>query len=579
MIRSRFGRSSFALALVVTAFAGQAFAQDQAAIEKLVQMNKKALDDYDTLEWDGAKKTLLDALVAGKKAGLENHPVMARTYVHLGAVYITGFKNRDKAIQSFNRALEIDPAIQLSKGIATSDVMEAFNAAKRERGGGGGGGETAAPPPGKKRKGPVMEGSDEGAAAPPKKRPPREEKSSTSDDDSEEKDLPVKIQALDCPNEDEAIIDKPATLRCAVAPNLPVAKVFLMYQEPGKEEYTELEMKKSPKGWWVGKVPKKAVTGKSVKYYFEGRNAAGKAVVRNGEVESPNFLLVMEEDAYREAKKKRGSESLGEDVENPLDVAEGPVKQSTLGGHRGDVGLDVRFGKRKWWIGLTGGSGFGYAKGNGLEAVNNSPETTVPAGTPPACGQGSGFHDLSACFQPGGAWAGYFHISPEVGFMLTPNIALSVEGRFQYIPQDPKFKRFAATGAISGLLKLMFYTQQRQLRFYGGPIIGGGEGFRFVVKPGSGITEPSDPLYSVRDFTDTVKAGPLIAGGGGGLNFEASKHVSVVVEAHALAGFPTFGFVLDGNVGLQFNFYSETEISGPSGSGRYVPKEEDEEPK
>ena len=55
-------------------------------------------------------------------------------------------------------------------------------------------------------------------------------------------------------------------------------------QEPGKEEYTDLEMKKSPKGWWVGKVPKKAVTGKSVKYYFEGRNAAGKAVVRNGEV-------------------------------------------------------------------------------------------------------------------------------------------------------------------------------------------------------------------------------------------------------------------------------------------------------
>src|SRR4029079_6568776 len=167
----------------LTVFAGRAVAQDQAAIEKLVQMNKKALDDYDTLEWDAAKKTLLDALVAGKKAGVENHPVMAWTYVHLGAVYITGFKNRDKAIQSFNRALEIDPAIQLSKGIATSDVMEAFNRAKRERGGGGGGGgETAAPPPGKKRKGPVMEGSDEAAAAPPKKRAPREEKSSTSDD-------------------------------------------------------------------------------------------------------------------------------------------------------------------------------------------------------------------------------------------------------------------------------------------------------------------------------------------------------------------------------------------------------------
>jgi hypothetical protein len=572
MTRSRHGLS-FALALAVCAYASQAFAQDQAAIDKLVQMNKKALDDYDTLEWDAAKKTLLDALVAGKKAGLDNHPVMARTYVHLGAVYITGFKNRDKAIQSFSRALEIDPGIQLSKGIATTEVNEAFSTAKRERGGGG----EAAPPPGKKRKGPVMEGSDEAAAAPARKRPPREEKSSTSDDDSEEKDLPVKIQALDCPNEDEAIIDRPATLRCAVAPNLPVAKVFLLYQEPGKEEYTELEMKKSPKGWWVGKIPKKAVTGKSVKYYFEGRNAAGKAVVRNGELESPNFLLVMEEDAYREAKKKR-DENLGEDVENPLDVAEGPVRQSRLGAHREDVGLDVRFGKRKWWIGIGAGSGFGYAKGNGLEAVNNSPETTVPAGTPAMCGQGSGFHDLSACFQPGGAWAGFFHLAPEVGFMLTPNVALSVEGRLQYIPQDPKFSHYAARGAISGLAKLMRYTKQSQLRFFGTVLAGGGEGFRFIVKPGSGVTDSNDPLYGVRDFKDTVKAGPVVAGVGGGLYFEATRRASIVVEAHALAGFPTFGIVLDGNVALQINFYGESG-SEALPAGRYVPKEEDEEPK
>ena len=124
-------------------FAGRAAAQEQAAIDKLVQMNKKALDDYDTLEWDTAKKTLLDALVAGKKAGLENHPVMARTYVHLGAVYITGFKNRDKAIQSFIRALEIDPGIQLSKGIATARGER--RVLRGQAGAGRGRGRTAAP--------------------------------------------------------------------------------------------------------------------------------------------------------------------------------------------------------------------------------------------------------------------------------------------------------------------------------------------------------------------------------------------------------------------------------------------------
>ena len=141
-----------AVATAAMLAAGTVSAQDQQAIvEKLVQMNKKALDDYDTLDWDAAKKTLLDALMTGKKAGLDNHPVMARTYVHLGAVYI-GLKNRDKAIQSFARALEIDAAIQLSKGIATSEVNDAFNEAKRKGGGGGGGGDSA-PPPSKRKRG------------------------------------------------------------------------------------------------------------------------------------------------------------------------------------------------------------------------------------------------------------------------------------------------------------------------------------------------------------------------------------------------------------------------------------------
>ena len=569
MIRPRLGRSSFtfafpvalAIAFAITVLAGPAAAQEQAAIDKIVQMNKKALDDYDTLEWDSAKKTLLDALVAGKKAGLENHPVMARTYVHLGAVYITGFKNRDKALQSFTRALEIDPAIQLSKGIATSEVNDAFSEAKRSRGGGG-----DAPPPAKKtRKGPVMDNGD-GEPAPRKKAPP---KSSTQDDDSEEKDLPVKIQALDCPNADEAILDRPATLRCAVAPNLPVAKVFLMYKEAGKEEYTELQMTKSPKGWYVAKIPKKAVTGKSLPYYFEGRNAAGNPVVRNGETGSPNLLLLMEEEQYKAMKEKKGDAlGTGEDTENPLEEEEGPKKQGALGYRDKSLeGLDVRFGKRKWWFGIGVGSGFGFAKGDGLEAVNRSPDPN--------------FHNLSQVFGAGTSWAGLGHLAPELGVMLTPNIGLSLEGRFQYIPQPAKYARFTSQGAISGLAKLMVYTKQSRVRFFGSAIFGGGEGFRFGVKPAADVNcngANPDPLCPVKDFQDTVRGGPLIGGVGLGLYYEATRRVSLVLEAHALAGFPIFSVVVDGNLALQFNFYA-----GGGGEalppGRYVPKEEDEEPK
>src|SRR5450432_3678883 len=98
MTRSKYvvlGPMALVCAVAVVLSAHPARAEDQAAVDKLVQMNKKALGDYDTLEWDAAKRILLDALVAGKKAGLESHPVMGRTYIHLGAVYITGFHNRE----------------------------------------------------------------------------------------------------------------------------------------------------------------------------------------------------------------------------------------------------------------------------------------------------------------------------------------------------------------------------------------------------------------------------------------------------------------------------------------------------
>jgi hypothetical protein len=527
---------SLACAGAVVLPSGRALAEDQAAVDKLVQLNKKALEDYDTLEWDSAKKRLLDALVAGKKAGLDNHPVMARTYVHLGAVYLTGFKDRAKAMQSFARALEIDPTIQLSKGIETADVTAAFAEAQRKAGGGGdNAGDDNAPAPSKrKRRGPVMEG-DAAPAEHARRRP-----SSDEDDDGGEPDLPARIAALDCPTPDEAIIDKPLVLRCAVAANLPVASVFLLYRAPGKEDYTEVPMIKTPKGWLQAKVPKKVIDGKSFQFYFEGRNADGKPVVANGGADSPNIILVVEEASKHAPNKAK----LGDDVdENPLDPDEkigGPRYQL---GHvdKAREGLDTHYGKRKWWIGIGLGTGYGYAKGNGFEAVNKSTEVTCPtAGCTP-------FHSFQSEFQPGLAWAGIGHLAPEVGYQIDPDMALSLEGRLQWTDQPAKYADFAAKGAIGVLAKLTFYTKQAQLRFFGSVLAGGGD-FRLVVYPLAGQANNSD-------FKDTVVGGYGLAGVGGGVYYEASKPVSLVAELHAIAGLPTFSAVVDLNVALQINIY------------------------
>src|SRR5882724_977823 len=132
----------FVVGAALIATPGVAHAQNSPAVDKLIQMNKKALEDYETLEWDTAKRTLLQALVFAKKSNLETHPMMARTYVHLGAVYIVGFKDKQKGLQSFSRALEIDPTIRISKAMSTPDLEDIF--AQASGGGSGGGADRAA---------------------------------------------------------------------------------------------------------------------------------------------------------------------------------------------------------------------------------------------------------------------------------------------------------------------------------------------------------------------------------------------------------------------------------------------------
>ena len=309
--------------------------------------------------------------------------------------------------------------------------------------------------------------------------------------------------------------------------------MVLAYRAPGKDGYTDTVMTRSPKGWLQAKIPKKAVTGKSIQFYFEGRNANGKPVVANGGPDSPNIVLLVEESSAGETSSAAGS---GED-ENPLEDDEGPRGPRLHLGHvdKDREGLDTRFGKRKWWIGLGIGTGAGYAKGKGFEAVNSSPDPQ--------------FHGLQSGFHPGLAWAGLGQVAPEVGYAFNPDIAVSLEGRLQYIGQPSQYAKFGARGAISVLAKLLFYTKQNQLRFFGSVIAGGGEGFRLIGYPDDG--QPN----KYTDFKDTILGGPVVAGLGGGVYYELAKSISAVGEIHGLAGFPTFSIVLDVQAALQVNFY------------------------
>lgn len=528
-------------------------ADEQAAIDKLVAMNKKALDDYDTLEWDAAKKTLMEALAVAKKSNIESHPMVARTYVHLGAVFINGFKDRAKGLQALSRALEIDPAIKISKSMATAELTEAFAQASKDAKGKPA---AAAPPPAKSK--PVAEdappppspkkapaadeappppppkskpAAEEAAPPPPKKAAPLSDEAppppprrviADEGDDSGEPDLPVRINALDCPTADETPPDKSVSVRCAVAPNLGVSKVVLFFREPGKEDFSEKAMEKTRKGWFIGRIPKRIVKGKSLQFYFEGRDKGGKPLVSNGRNDSPNLMLIREGAA--EDVEAQGPDKEADNDENPLEQRDDAGPRLLLGKiDRSKVGVDTRFGKRTWWIGLAAGSGIGYAKGDG------------PEGRP----------DLKASFLPGAGWAGLGQIVPELGYQLSPDVAVSLQGRHQYIPQPKRWAPYVASGANSLLARLMVFTKQKRARGFAAVMAGGGEGFRLVLYP-----DPARP-----DFKDTVKGGPFVVGVGLGFTFEISKALSFVTEVNGLGGLPSISGVVDLNLGVQMNFY------------------------
>jgi hypothetical protein len=538
MIRWK-GLSHYVLAFAAVAlafpFSGVARAEDATMVDKIVQMNKSALEDFQSQDWDSAKETLLAALVAGKRSGLEAHPIMARTYVHLGVVYLTGLKDRKKGLQSFARALEIDPTIKLSKAMSTPELEDALAEAgkqvKPRAGAEASAGEAPAtppPPPPPKRRGPAMVDENATPAPTPTASVPKKRPIMNTEDETAEPDVPAHVTALDCPTPDDVPPDKAVKLRCVVASNLSVAKVVLLYRQPGSEEFGEAEMALTPKGWYEGKIPKKAVTGKSIQFYFEGRNAAGKALVSNGRSDSPNLILLREKKAAEEAEADAAESSGGADTEeNPLDERDATQGPKLYLGKvdKSRIGVDARYGNRRFWIGLGLGSGYGYAKGNGLEIR----------------------HDLNVNpgYEAGAGWAGLGHLAPELGFQVTPDFAISIEGRNQWIPQSGKFGKFAYGGAQSVMARLLFFTKQSQLRFFGSVMGGGGQGFRFVLCPDEKIP----------DFKDTVRGGPYLAGVGGGLNYEMSHSMSLVLEVNGLAGFPIFSMVVDVNAGIQVNLY------------------------
>ena len=93
-------------------------------------MNRDAVTAFQAKKYEDARKVLKQALDLASSAGLDKHPIKARTHIHFGIVAIVGFNQRDLGIKQFKKAIEIQSDIGLTKALVTPDLTAAFNEAK-----------------------------------------------------------------------------------------------------------------------------------------------------------------------------------------------------------------------------------------------------------------------------------------------------------------------------------------------------------------------------------------------------------------------------------------------------------------
>jgi tetratricopeptide (TPR) repeat protein len=276
---------------LLLAVVGALTVEQQALGEKVVALNKQALDEIAEEAFLSAHKHLLEAVGLAKKRG-ERDPMLARTFIHLGALTVMEGGPRKQAITYFKQALEIQPDIPVTAILARGDVMQVFREAKSP------GAQLPTCPPSEPLRCPWTEG----------------------DDDPE---LPRRITGLDCPNRDTVQEAVPMVLRCAEDPALKVERATVYYRKSPTAKFKAWEMRRNARGWWTATIPADQISGPSAFYYVVGKGAANRSVASHGSAESPNVVLFSRPEACR-CERDRFNEK-----ESPLEARPSPRSSPT----------------------------------------------------------------------------------------------------------------------------------------------------------------------------------------------------------------------------------------------------------
>lgn len=258
-------------------------------------MNKKALDDYDNLEFDSAKQTLEQAIVTLRGSGNDNTTTAAKVHANLGMMYFTADRDESRALRQLKEALKIDGAVHLDPSRATPELQTLFDRALQE-----------VPPA--ERGTPVVTGPVEAPTA------------------------PGEVRGLVVTPIDEAPFEHELVVHARMGKDVDATRLFLFFRAEGQADFVTLPMSVDASGGWAGTIPAAATIGRTVQFYVEARDAQGRPAVSSGSDASP-FIVTLT--GLPETQRKSG-------YDNPL--ADLKRKQLTKNRGYGRVFVNLMLG-------------------------------------------------------------------------------------------------------------------------------------------------------------------------------------------------------------------------------------------
>lgn len=278
--------------------------------------SKEAMENYDLMDYDAAKKLLNQALAAAKKAKLDKDPVTARVYLDLGLAAFAG-GDVEGAKVAFLSAVQIDPKIQIEAAYKSPELTKMLDEAKA--GGAtkpdGGGGE------------PVLDSVD-----------------------------CTTVKGLQHTIIDSAPGAAPQPIEALIGGDITPVKVSVFYRIEGATDFTEVKLGKQGDCKYTGAIPAAAMKGSLIHYYVAALDGNNKAIAAKGSSGSPNILELT-------APVKGGKQvATKDDNEDPIGGGGTTKTPDPTGDVSGGV---VAGGKQpKVVITLAAGTGFGYVRGS-----------------------------------------------------------------------------------------------------------------------------------------------------------------------------------------------------------------------